>query len=106
MPPQAKQAKLIRELYEFDHAFLPKNEALRFSRAFGFDVHTHVERANPDDFKGLSLPNGMTEMDGIAAHSLALQIASHIGVTVPDMYGVGSQLRIACSKVLEHLNGK
>lgn len=106
MPKQARQAKVIRELYEYDHAFLTKEGAAHFTEPFGFTAHTYVERANPGDFKGLTLNDGAESAEGIAAHKLALQIASHLGVSVPDMFGIGSQLRIACSKILEHLNGK
>lgn len=103
---KARQGKVIRELYEYDHAFLTPEGAAHFTEPFGFSPRTYVERANPDDFKGLTLNDGATEARGVAAHQLALQIASHLGVSVPDMFGVGSQLRIACSKVLEHINKK
>lgn len=106
MPKQAKQAKVIRELYEYDHAFLSPVGAAHFTQPFGFIARTHVEKANPQDFKGLTLNEGMSEAEGVEASALALQIASHLGVSVPDMFGRGSQLRIACAKILEHLNGK
>lgn len=106
MPVKAKQAKVIRELYEYDHAFLTKEGAEHFTAPFGFTPRLHVEKANPQDFKGLTLNNGAESAEGIGAHQLALQIASHLKVSVPDMFGIGSQLRIACAKILEHLNEK
>ncbi len=62
--------------------------------------------SGPQDFKGLTLNDGAESAEGVAAHKLALQIASHLGVNVPDMFGIGSQLRIACAKILEHLGSK
>ena len=106
MPVRAKQAKVIRELYEYDHAFLTPEGAEHFAKPFGFEPHLYKEIANPNSPKGLTLNDGKTETYGVAAHQLALQIASHLGVSVPDMYGIGSQLRVACSKILEHLNTK
>lgn len=110
MPKQATQAKLIRTLYELDHAFLPKEQVLKFTRAFGFDGVTYLAKANPQDFKGLELHdaqgNSVNEMEGQAAHIVALQIANSLKVDVPDMFGIGSQLRVACARILEHLNGK
>ncbi len=106
MPTKAKQAKVIRELYEYDHAFLTPEGAAHFAEPFGFKPHLYVEKANPQDFKGLTLRDGLTEAEGVEASKLALQIASHLGVTVPDMYGIGSQLRIACARILEHLVSK
>lgn len=103
MPIKAKQAKVIRELYEYDHAFLTAEGAAHFTEPFGFKAHLHIEKANPQDFKGLTLRDGLTEAEGVAAHKLALQIAGHLGVNVPDMFGIGSQLRIACARILEHL---
>ncbi len=104
MPPQAKQAKIIRELYEYDHAFLTPEGAARFTEPFGFTPHLYTERANPEHPKGLSLFDGAESATGVAADKLALQIASKLGVSVPDMFGRGSQLRIACARILEHLN--
>jgi len=110
MPKQAKQAKIIRQLYECDHGFLPERIVKEWTAAFEFEGDTYLAKANPEDFKGLSLfdekGNAVSEMRGQAAHVVALQIARHLGIEVPDMYGVGSQLRIACARILESLNGK
>lgn len=105
-----RQAKVIRELYEYDHAFLSPEGARHFTEPFGFQPFTHFEKADyPQNPKGLRLNDDMTGArgaEGIGAHKLALQIASHLNVSVPDMFGIGSQLRVACSKILEHLNAK
>lgn len=91
------------ELYEYDHCFISKEGVMKFTKPFGFVGHTYIATANPQDFKGLTLENGMKRAEGQDAHKLALQIAQHLGVDVPDMFGMGSQLRIACVKILEHL---
>ena len=110
MPVQAKQAKVIRELYECDHGFLSKEGVEHFTKPFGFSGRTYLAKANPQDFKGLSLQdkdgNPISELEGQDAAKVALEIASHLGVQVPDMYGRGSQLAIACARILEHLNKK
>lgn len=103
---KAHQVKAIMDLYEYDHAFLSPDGVKRFTKPFGFMGHMYKAKATPSDFKGLTLANGMTEAEGQDAHKVALQIASHLGVDVPDMFGIGSQLRIACTKILEHLNKK
>jgi len=101
---KARQAKVIRDLYEYDHAFITEEGAEHFSKPFGFKAHCYVEKANPSDPKGLTFDDGRLEGKGVAAEKLALQIARHLNVNVPDMFGRGSQLRIACAKILEHLN--
>lgn len=106
MPPKAKQVKVIKELYEYDHAFLTPEGAAHFTEPFGFTAHLSVVEANPQDMKGLTLHNGAKRAKGIEASKLALQIAQIVGVSVPDMYGIGSQLRIACSRILERLGEK
>lgn len=108
--PKAKQAKVIRELYECDHGFLSKEGVEHFTQPFGFSGHTYLAKANPHDFKGLTLfdkdGNSIPELEGQDAAKVALEIARHLGVEVPDMYGRGSQLAVACARILEHLNGK
>jgi len=103
---KAHQVKAIMELYEYDHAFLTPQAVEHFTKPFGFKGSTYIAKANPQDFKGLTLENGMKKAEGQDAHKLALQIANHLGVEVPDMYGIGSQLRIACTKILEFLKKK
>lgn len=105
---RARQAKLIRDLYECDHGFLSKDGVEHFTKPFGFMGSTYLAKSNPQDFKGLTLQdkdgNFLDELEGQDAAKVALEIASHLGVNVPDMFGRGSQLRIACAKILEHLN--
>ncbi len=107
MPVKAKQSKVIRELYECDHGFLPAQGAAHFTEPFGFSARTTWHEADyPQNPKGLMLPDGQRGAEGIAADKLALQIADHLGIEVPPMYGRGSQLRIACARILETLAPK
>ena len=105
-----RQAKLVRELYELDHCFLSKKGVERFTKSFGFTGSTYLAKANPQDFKGLSLhdkdDNPIKEAIGQDASVVAIEIAGHLGVEVPTMLGRGSQLRATCSTILEHLNKK
>jgi hypothetical protein len=86
----------VDKLRHYDHAFLTVEGALNFSRPFGFEARTYVERANPNDPKGLTLDNGAASARGIAAHHLAMQICDQVGVEYPEMFGRGSQLRACC----------
>ncbi len=56
MPIKAKQAKVIRELYEYDHAFLSPEGAAHFTEPFGFEARVHFEKVDyPHNPKGLRL---------------------------------------------------
>lgn len=103
-----KQAKVIRELYELDHAFISKEGVEHFTKPFGFVGRTYLAKANPQDFKGLSLHdkegNPIEEMEGQDTAEVAKEIAQHIGVNYTSMYGRGSTLRECCARILESLN--
>lgn len=107
---QARKARLIRELYELDHAFLDKNGVARFTKPFGFMGTTYIAKANPQDFKGLTLwdknGNQVSELEGQDASRVAMEICQHLGVEFQEMFGRGSQLRMCCARLLEHLNEK
>ena len=107
---QARKGKLIRELYELDHAFLSKEGVEHYTKPFGFIGSTYLAKANPQDFKGLTLTdkdgNPIPELEGQDASVVAKQIADHLGLTYPPMYGRGSQLRVCCAAILESLNKK
>lgn len=107
---KARQVKTVMELYEYDHQFLSPEGAAHFVKPFRIEARTHYEKADyPHNPKGLRLNDDMTGLQGatgIASEKLALQIARHLNVDVPDMFGRGSQLRIACTKILEHLKQK
>jgi hypothetical protein len=93
----------VNDLRRYDHAFLTVEGALRFSRPFGFEARTYIERANPNDPKGLTLANGAESAEGIAAHHLAEQICDHVGIDYPECFGRGSQLRACCDALEQWL---
>lgn len=107
---KARQAKLIRELYELDHAFISKEGVEKFTKPFGFIGSSYLAKANPQDFKGLSLHdkdgNPLSEMVGQDTNITACEIADKLGVKYTPMFGRGSGLRECCSRILEHLNKK
>jgi hypothetical protein len=102
-----KQKEALDILVDCDHGFLSKEGVEKITSPFGFVGSTYLAKANPQDFKGLSLydkdGNPIPEMEGQDASNVALQIASHLGVEVQGMYGRGSQLREACARIHEHL---
>lgn len=104
------KAKLIRELYELDHAFISKEGVEHYTKPFGFTGSTYLAKSNPQDFKGLSLfdkeGNPIEEMEGQDASVVAKEIAQHIKVKFTPMYGRGSTLRECCARILESLNEK
>src|SRR3990167_7262216 len=106
----AHNVRLIRELAEYDHAFLKEEAVKHFTEPFGFTGVTYMAKANPQDFKGLSLfddkGNPISEARGQAAHKVAMQICQHLGVPFMEMHGVGSQLRVCVARLLEHLTSK
>lgn len=107
---KAHQVKTVMKLYEYDHAFISKEGVEYFTKPFGFVGTTYIAKANLQDFKGLSLfdkdGNPISEMEGQDASIVATEIAKQVGVKFQPMHGRGSQLRVACSAILEHLTKK
>ena len=98
--------KYVDQLRRYDHAFLTVEGAEALSKPFGFTARTYVERANPNDPKGLTLHNGAKSAKGIAAHHLAMQICDHVGVEYSaDFWGRGSQLRECCDQLEKWIKG-
>ena len=81
-----------------------------FTKPFGFSGSTYLAKANPQDFKGLTLQdkdgNPIDELVGQDASVVASEIADHLEIDYQELFGRGSQLRECCSRILEHLNGK
>jgi hypothetical protein len=107
---QAHKVKLIRDLYQHDHAFLSKQGVEHFTKPFGFIGTTYMAKANPQDFKGLSLydeaGNPVPEWEGQNADVVAREICQHLKVKYNPMFGRGSGLRECCARLLEYLTKK
>lgn len=105
-----KQIEIIKKLAACDHGFLPKNKVREWTQAFGFEGTTYLAKANPQDFKGLSLydkdGNPVDEMEGQDAHKVAMQICKHLGIEYQDMFGIGSQLRECVDQIRKYLEAK
>ena len=101
---QAAQVRAVKELREYDHAFLPKRIVNRLTKPFGFVCKTYVEHADPPGtFKGLSLPNGKKSMDGRDAAEVAAEICNHLKAEYEFKFGRGAQLCECCDALLAHL---
>jgi hypothetical protein len=79
-----------------DHGFLGVEKANEITEPFGFKAKTYLAKANPQDFKGLSLWNEkgepISEAQGQDAHKIAMQICEKLGLQYMEFFGVGSQL--------------
>ena len=93
-----EQKKVVDMLYELDHAFISREGVEKLTKPFGFMGTTYVAKANPQDFKGLSLydkdGNAIPEMEGQDASTTAEQICKHLGLDYIPQHGRGSQLRV------------
>ena len=99
-----KQA--IKELVKLDHCFLSPEGIKEIGKPFGV-YHTIKIKDNRSEFKGLNAGPDYKEGDlveGLESNVLAEMICKEEGVKYPFMYGRGSQLRVCCKTLLEHLN--
>lgn len=93
----------IKILAASDHGFLGEETVRRVTEPFGFVGHTYLAKANPQDFKGLTLwdkdGNQISEARGQDAHKVAMEVCDHLGIKYEDYFGVGSQLSECVSKL-------
>mgnify|MGYP001573982963 CR=1 FL=1 len=95
----------IDELEKYDHAFLTPEAVRELGEPFGV-YHTITATDNRNDFKGLNLGQDNKEGDqaeGLPAHDLARLICKRENVPYAFMNGIGSQLRVCCKAMREHL---
>lgn len=98
-----KQIAFIERLVQCDHSFMKPEFVKEANDVFGSHIGTYLAKANPKDFKGLTLNDGATEAEGQDAHKIAEQLAEHLGLEWQEMFGIGSELRECCRVILEHL---
>ena len=99
--------KLIEELKDYHHSFLNKDGCERFLKPFGIDVKLEKAKANPQDFKGLSLwdkqGNPVNEAEGLSGLDISSAIAHKLKINVLHLFGRGSQHQSNCELIIEYL---
>lgn len=104
------KGEALKYLSEGDHAFLSEKRVKQIADAFGIKITTYLAKANPQDFKGLSLWNDkgepISEARGQDAHKVALQICATLKLKYQDMFGIGSQLRSCCESIAKYLHNE
>ena len=104
--PRGRKAllKAVADMRKYDHVFLSPDGAAHFEHAFGVKLRTYVVKANPRDPKGLTLNDGATQAEGIAAEEMACQVCDHFEVAYDDKMGRGFQLRACCDALDAWIN--
>ena len=123
---RAAQIAAVKELREYNHAFLPKDIVRKLVKPFGLAVQTstqggpndlcpartpvgaietYVECHNPHGGKhGVTLPKDMAFMEGSDAEYLARVLCYKLNVDYKWSWGRGSGLRNCCDALLTYLN--
>ena len=101
MSPEERAARpqAARDLVKFDHCLLDANAVAHFTRAFGLgnQIKPRLEKATPNEFKGLTFPDGASSGVGLDAAELAATICKLLDVEYPIAWGRGAILRECCS---------
>lgn len=94
----------VRSLREYDHCFLSPEGVKEIGEPFGIFATTRM-KDNRSEFKGLTLNNAKEGdvAEGLPAHTLAEMICHKLGVEYPEMFGIGSQLRVCCDAAERYL---
>lgn len=98
----ATKLALVKDLRDYDHAFINEEGVEHFAKGFGVALRGHRHHANPDDMKGLTLDGGAKSAVGMDAADLAETICRRLGVSYAPMMGRGSRLRSACNALETH----
>jgi hypothetical protein len=101
------ELKAVADLRKYDHVFLSEEGVAHFAKAFGLQeqIKCHKVKADPPGtLKGLTLNGGAKEAVGMDAMLLAMSICEGLGVTYPEMFGRGSQLRACCDALEQHFS--
>lgn len=102
-----RQIERVKELSEYDHCFLSPEGVNHFTEPFGFKgVVYEATDTSKTDPKGLKLDNGLPAALGQDADYVAVEIAKHLGLTPPPLFGRGARLREACRVILDHLEAQ
>lgn len=103
-----KKGEALKYLSACDHGFIAKRKVQEIGKAFGVTLSTYLAKANPNDFKGLSLWNEqgqqVSEMEGQAAHIVASELCRKLDIDYEVFNGIGSQLAECCHKLANYLH--
>lgn len=95
----------VKQLREYDHAFMSPLGVEHFAKAFGVTlIPTRHEATIDRDPKGLMLPDGVTSAIGMDAAAMACGICRQLGVEYEGKFGRGSQLRACCDALEAHFS--
>jgi len=97
-----RKIALVKDLLDYDHAFISPEGVEHFTKPFGFKGTTYKAKDTRDQIKGLNLGSAK-EAEGQDADVVAEQIARHLGLKPFPKYGRGARLRECCRVILEHL---
>lgn len=95
----------VKHLAEFDHQLLSPQGIKDIGEPFNY-YRTEKYTDTRSEFKGLTLSGEHKEgdvVDGLEAHIIAMDLCKLENVDYRDMFGVGSQLRECCARLIEHL---
>jgi hypothetical protein len=95
-------------LATYDHCFIAQEEVHAITKPFGFLGQTYVAKSNagPNNPKGLTLAEGLTELRGQDAAVVSEHICRELGVDYMSKFGRGSQLRECCEQLRAFLEGE
>ena len=93
-----------------DHGFFSAEGVKKIGDAFGVKLSTYLAKADPQDFKGLSLYDKkgkpVDKMVGQNAEIVAMELCNKIGLSYQEFYGKGSQLQHCCQVLDRWLAGE
>jgi len=92
-------------LRDADHAILDVVYSEEIAEALGVPkkkVPIHIYRTTPQANNGKGIVMDQ-EGPGVAAHSLAEEIADYYGASYPFQHGIGSRLRVAVNAIAAYL---
>jgi hypothetical protein len=99
----------LKLLRSSDHGFLGEETVKEIATAFGVKIPTYLAKANPDDFKGLTLwdekGNPVSEARGQDA-AVAMEVCDRLKISYMSFFGRGSQLAHCCDQIEFYLTNK
>ena len=105
---EKKKIELIEELKKHRHSFLNKDGCNHFLKPFCIETKTNNAKANPQDFKGLSLwdkkGNPIDKAEGLSGLDISYLIIGKLNITTITYFGRGFQHQANCEAIIKELN--